>query len=486
MNHILFIRPYVSFILHSCRIKLTMNFSHVFLDQKLAREQKEELEQQQEIDPKEELKANDRVKELEQQQERDQEEALKVNNRTKELEQQQELDQKELLRLNNRVKELEQQQERDQEEALKVNNRTKELEQQLGLDQKEVLRLNNRVKELEQQQERDQEEVEKEQLLSKKKVCKVWKHSHFRNWANKTEIDATMFDDIEFLGNGCNGLVMKCSVPWNFENNVEHFTLALKMITNLGPSPTIEFSNLTKNEYIILSDSALGLHPNIVTMLGKFESKPTDNMINHVDASIRDLCYRNDGITIKGAQFFMVQCYEKTLEKVIKEEKPSKEKIIKYGVQIARALLHLYESKIAHLDMKLDNIMINDLDEIVVVDFGCASKLIDFKTNPGHTPGNRDHLAPEILEKTISVDRLPCKDQFSWELGVLLFEMISGGDLPWDTDPASILHPNEARLNERLSQIPEEFQFLKNLICIQENRMDLIDAWKTLELLYSP
>ena len=342
--------------------------------------------------------------------------------------------------------------------------------------------------------------LEKDLCRRKEKVCKVWKHTHFRNWANKTAIDATMFNDIEFLGNGCDGLVMKCSIPWNFENNVENFTLALKMITNRGPSPTEDFLNLTKNEYKILSDSALGLHPNIVTMLGKFESKPTINMINHVDESIRDLCYRENGITIKGAQFFMVQCYEITLEKVIKEGNPSKEKIIKYGVQISRALLHLYESKIAHLDVKLDNIMLTDTDDVVLLDFGYAAKLDDSfnVTTMGHiyVPGNIDHHSPEITESLRramppsgnrnEIYSLPCKGQFAWELGVLLFEMISGGNLPWDTTAASILRPNEAKLNERLAEIPEEFQFLRNLICIQENRMDLIDAWKTLELLHSP
>ena len=310
-----------------------------------------------------------------------------------------------------------------------------------------------------------------------------------------------MFNVIEFLGKGCDGLVMKCSIPWNFGNNVENFTLALKMITNLGPSTTNEFlSNLTKNEYNILSDSALRLHPNIVTMLGKFEGKPTINMINHVHESIRDLCYRGNGKTIKGAQFFMVECYEKTLETVIKQEKPSKEQIIKYGVQISRALVHLHESKIAHLDVKLDNIMLTDTDDVVLLDFGYAAKLDDsFNVTTKehiHVPGNIAHHSPEITEalrkamppsgNKNEIYRLPCQGQFSWELGVLLFEMLSGGDLPWDTTPASILHPNEAKLNERLAAIPEEFQFLKNLICIQENRMDLIDAWKTLELLYSP
>ena len=210
--------------------------------------------------------------------------------------------------------------------------------------------------ELEAQQETTNTELDNRRHLKKVRITR--KHTHFRDWANKNRIDATMFNDIKFLGMGCDGLVMKCSISWKFNNNVENFTVALKMIINLHEYQT-RVHIRTRNEYNILSNSALHLHPNIVTMFGEFVCKPTDNMIQQVDESIRDLCYRSNTIK-KGAQFFMIQCYEKTLETVIKKEKPSKEMIMQYGLQISRALFYLYESKIAHLDLKLDNIMINE------------------------------------------------------------------------------------------------------------------------------
>ena len=221
---------------------------------------------------------------------------------------------------------------------------------------------------------------------------------------------------------------MKCELPWEFHDFIENFPVALKMIINFHEIQTTTHVNHTKNEFDILSDSALQLHPNIVRMLGKFDCKPTNTMLEHVDESIRDLCFRSDG-QVKGAQFFMLQFYNKTLFNVIKNENPSKKTIIKYAVQISRALLHLYESKIAHLDLKLDNSMISGTDEIVIVDFGCASKLdYLFKVFiKSHSPGNLAHLAPEVIHAINNRKRLPCKDQFSWELGVLLFEMLSNG-----------------------------------------------------------
>ena len=320
-------------------------------------------------------------------------------------------------------------------------------------------------------------------MIEKKRVLNIWKNFHFKNWVqNQETIDATLFNDIQFLGNGCHGLVMKCSIPWLFENRRENFIVALKMVINLFENPTEEHAIGNENEFNILSNSSLQLHPNIVHMLGKFTSPPTTEMLNHVHSSIRDLCYRKSK-KLKGAQFFLVECYPKKLQDVIEKENPSKNRKLKYVKQISRALLHLYESRIAHLDLKLDNIMVNDLDEIVLVDFGCAAKLdIDFNTAPGHLSGNREHLAPEILNKTQSVDILPCKGQFSWELGVLLFEIFSGGDLPWDTDPSSILHPNEKVLDAELNLIPFEFHsLLKDLLCQQDSRMGIIDAWKNIE-----
>ena len=50
-----------------------------------------------------------------------------------------------------------------------------------------------------------------------------------------------------------------------------------------------------------------------------------------------------------------------------------------YIVQVAEALKYIHEQKIAHLDIKPSNIMLNGNDEIVLIDFG-VSKQYDFST----------------------------------------------------------------------------------------------------------
>ena len=308
------------------------------------------------------------------------------------------------------------------------------------------------------------------------KVFNIWRYTHFRDWARQATFNASDFKIIKFLGQGCHGLVMKCELPCNFIDKDDKILVALKMIVNYDNVETKEHVNRTKNEHEILQNSALQLHPNIIRMLGRFASFPTEEMLQQVDKSIRDLCYRRGGI-IKRANFFLLEFYDKTLQTVILNENPSKQMIISYAVQIARALLHLYESKIAHLDLKLDNIMISKTNDVVLVDFGCACKLNDtYETiHTFYVGGNENHLAPEILPLQNTDKRLPCKGQFSWELGVILFEMLSKGDLPWDIR-------SKIELKEKLTTIPNEFHsLLENLLCPPEKRMHIVDAWKYLE-----
>ena len=320
-------------------------------------------------------------------------------------------------------------------------------------------------------------------------ISDMWKHlklkTYLEEYQNNGQELIESLENIELLGYGCSGLVMKCDLPCEIKNEKEYFPVALKMIINVHEKESKAHFNQNQNEYDILANSNLQLNPNIVRMLGDFEAKPTQNMLNLLDNSIREQCIRKSNGQVKSAKFFILQYYNKTLESVIKEN-PSKEMIIQYGTQISRALLNLHECKIAHLDLKLDNIMISSLDEIVIIDFGCATKLDNsYNASNSHCTGNKPHLAPEIIIAKNSGKNLPCKGQFSWELGVLLFEMLSAGELPWDTMPPDLPLDEEELAKHMVNySIPDEFNsLLINLLCAPEKRMHISDAWRFLESL---
>ena len=119
------------------------------------------------------------------------------------------------------------------------------------------------------------------------------------------------------------------------------------------------------------------------------------------------------------------------------------------------------------------------MNEIVIVDFGCAARLDNsYNAIHSHTPGNIPHLSPEIEFAFNNRLELPCEKQYSWELGVILYEMFAI-ELPWEVnDKASILNGN----NLKLDAIPETFHsLLKGLLCSKEERMHIVDAWGELE-----
>ena len=89
--------------------------------------------------------------------------------------------------------------------------------------------------------------------------------------------------------------------------------------------------------------------------------------------------------------------------------------------QIVSAIAYLHSKKIAHRDIKLENILINKHKQIKLIDFGFALKLEKGGTSNQHL-GTPAYLAPEIIKKT-NYD--PLKSDI-WTLGILLFILMNG------------------------------------------------------------
>ena len=157
-------------------------------------------------------------------------------------------------------------------------------------------------------------------------------------------IDTSYFKNIKFKGQGSFGLVMICE----FHLDGKLYNVALKMLMNFSDVKISSSEHRKKiNEFNILPQ--IQQHPNIVCLIGSFQS---DDMIDFVDESIRDLCF-DHGLK-KKCQFYILEKYAKTLESVIHDF--SEEKIVKYSLQLSSALLFLFHHNIAHLDVKCDNL----------------------------------------------------------------------------------------------------------------------------------
>ena len=290
-------------------------------------------------------------------------------------------------------------------------------------------------------------------------------------------IDISFFSDIQIKGSGCNGLVMICK--FHLDGNI--YDVALKMVMNLSNSEISSSEHRKEiNEFNVLPQ--IQQHPNILCLIGSFQCIPSDEMIDFVDLSIRDLCFYDDG-SKKKFQFYILEEYEKTLESIILDL--NEEKIVKYSLQLSSALLFLYNHNIVHLDLKSDNLMISRNDDLIIVDFGVAGKMdtngqVQYSQTQG---GNSFHLSPEVLFAIVGMEDLPCKNQHSWELGMIMFQMFSKGKLPFDNYSSSFSFSENC---VDVSKIPAKYRdFILSLLCPSNERLSISQAHEFLSQINS-
>ncbi len=107
--------------------------------------------------------------------------------------------------------------------------------------------------------------------------------------------------------------------------------------------------------------------------------------------------------------------------------------------QIAEAIGHAHDAGVFHRDLKPANVLINLEGRPIVTDFGLAG-LVDGTrlTRTGDMLGTTHYMAPEqVLGLTKEMDARTDV----WALGVILYEMLSGGKRPFAApDAAAVFH----------------------------------------------
>ncbi|ORY49536.1 Pkinase-domain-containing protein [Rhizoclosmatium globosum] len=102
----------------------------------------------------------------------------------------------------------------------------------------------------------------------------------------------------------------------------------------------------------------------------------------------------------------------------------------KLFAQIISAVGYIHSLGIVHRDLKLENILLDENQDVVLIDFGFANKTRGPNVMMRTSCGSPCYAAPEL----VTSDGYIGEKADLWSCGVILFSMIAGY-LPWDDDP---------------------------------------------------
>ena len=116
-------------------------------------------------------------------------------------------------------------------------------------------------------------------------------------------------------------------------------------------------------------------------------------------------------------------------EKIRNKKTPmNNSEIVNIMGPICEALTIAHSNNIIHRDLKSNNILFNQYDSPVLIDFGIAKFMDenDFKTRVGEVWGQPQYMSPEQINGNTVDTR---SDIYS--LGIIIYEMSTGGHLPY-------------------------------------------------------
>ncbi|EAY01946.1 CAMK family protein kinase [Trichomonas vaginalis G3] len=120
-------------------------------------------------------------------------------------------------------------------------------------------------------------------------------------------------------------------------------------------------------------------------------------------------------------------CPNGNLEEYIKKNSPIKEsEILNFARQILEVLSYCHQNNICHHDIKPCNIFIDNFNRVKLADFGIAQIIQQHEKSIVYG-GSIPYMPPEVFRK------LPYNSFKAdvWAFGVTLFQLVSGGKLPF-------------------------------------------------------
>ena len=96
-----------------------------------------------------------------------------------------------------------------------------------------------------------------------------------------------------------------------------------------------------------------------------------------------------------------------------------KDLALKYFKQVVQAIVYIHGQGIAHRDLKLENVVVNEDEEVKLVDFGFARKIVE-NEKMDDICGTPNYMSPELCKK----GRYNGRAADVWALGIILYYLL--------------------------------------------------------------
>nr|XP_028578737.1 hormonally up-regulated neu tumor-associated kinase homolog A-like isoform X3 [Podarcis muralis] len=170
-------------------------------------------------------------------------------------------------------------------------------------------------------------------------------------------------------------------------------------------------------------------HPNIVQL---YETLETENSYYMV----MELCLGGD-----------------LMDRICEKKKLEEREVKKYTRQIMSAVEHLHHHGIVHRDLKIENFLLDENNNIRIVDFGLSNimKFEGLSQELLNTQcGSPAYAAPELLAHKKYGPKVDV-----WSIGVSMFAMLTG-TLPFTVEPFNIKQLHLKMVNGEMNPIPPD------------------------------
>ncbi|XP_051792581.1 hormonally up-regulated neu tumor-associated kinase homolog [Acanthochromis polyacanthus] len=170
-------------------------------------------------------------------------------------------------------------------------------------------------------------------------------------------------------------------------------------------------------------------HPHIVVLLETLETENSYYMV-------MELCAGGD-----------------LMDRICERKRLEEREVRRYTRQILSAVDHLHKHGIVHRDLKIENFLLDEHNNIKIVDFGLSNTLkaeslsLELLSTQCGSPA---YAAPELLAHRKYGPKVDV-----WSVGVSMFAMLTG-TLPFTVEPFNIKQLHQKMVSGEISSIPSD------------------------------